>query len=212
MIRTVALAIAVFCCCVALLLPGCLGKGSNPSRYYVLHEIAQPVGDPGPDLFTEDNALLQIGPISLPRYLDRSQIVSRSSGNQVDLAEFDRWSEPLHESFTRVLAGNLGTLLPTDDILIYPNRGSADETFYQLKMEVTRFDGRRDGEVTLEARWIVVGQRNRKVLPQARSLYTAPVAGNDYAGYVAALNRTMEKLSREIADKVRVAVKGQVDQ
>jgi len=168
--------------------------------------------DSGPDLLKEDNALLQIGPISLPRYLDRSQIVSRSSGNQVDLAEFDRWSEPLHESFTRVLAGNLGTLLPTDDILIYPNRGSADETFYQLKMEVTRFDGRRDGEVTLEARWIVVGQRNRKVLPQARSLYTAPVAGNDYAGYVAALNRTMEKLSREIADKVRVAVKGQVDQ
>jgi len=212
MIRTVALAIAVFCCFVALLLPGCLGKGSNPSRYYVLHEIAQPVGDPGPDLFTEDNALLQIGPISLTRYLDRSQIVSRSSDNQVDLAEFDRWSEPLHESFTRGLAGNLGTLLPTDDILIYPNRGSADETFYQLKMEVTRFDGRRDGEVTLEARWIVVGQRNRKVLPQARSLYTAPVAGNDYAGYVAALNRTMEKLSREIADKVRVAVKGQVDQ
>ena len=212
MIRTVTFVIAVFCCCVALLLPGCLGKGSNPSRYYVLHEIAEPTVASGPDLLKEDNALLQIGPISLPRYLDRSQIVSRSSGNQVDLAEFDRWSEPLHESFTRVLAGNLGTLLPTDDILIYPNRGSADETFYQLKMEVTRFDGRRDGEVTLEARWIVVGQRNRKVLPQARSLYTAPVAGNDYAGYVAALNRTMEKLSREIADKVRVAVKGQVDQ
>jgi len=212
MIRTVPFVIAVFCCCIALLLPGCLGKGSNPSRYYVLHEIVEPTLDSGPDLLKEDNALLQIGPISLPRYLDRSQIVSRSSGNQVDLAEFDRWSEPLHESFTRVLAGNLGTLLPTDDILIYPNRGSADETFYQLKMEVTRFDGRRDGEVTLEARWIVVGQRNRKVLPQARSLYTAPVAGNDYAGYVAALNRTMEKLSREIADKVRVAVKGQVDQ
>jgi len=211
MIRTVALALAVFCCCVALLLPGCLGKGSNPSRYYVLHEIAQPVGDPGPDLFTEDNALLQIGPISLPRYLDRSQIVSRSSDNQVDLAEFDRWSEPLHNSFTRVLAGNLGALLPTDDILVYPNRRSTGDTFYQLKMEVARFDGRREGSVTLEARWIVVGQKNNKVMPQARSLYTEPVAGSDYTDYVAALNRTMEKLSREIASKIRVAVREQVE-
>lgn len=193
-------------CCATLLLAGCLGKGSDPSRYYVLHEIDEPTERYETTPLKEDKALLQIGPIGLPRYLDRPQIVSLSSENQHTLGEFDRWSEPLQENFSRVLAGNLGKHLATHNIMIYPNRGPALENFYQLKVEVVRFDGKLTGDVVLEARWAVVGRLNRRVMPITRSVYSEPVDGNSYAAYVAALNRTLALLSKEIATKIRTAV------
>ena len=74
-------------------------------------------------------------------------------------------------------------------------------------MEVTRFDGQLTGNVVLEVRWTIVGRLNREVMPLAKAVYSEPVEGNSYAGYVAALNRTLTLLSHEIADKIRATVK-----
>ena len=78
---------------------------STPSRFYVLSSlsasetIAATAATQGP--------VIGVGPITLPKYLDRPQIVTRAGSNQLALAEFDRWAEPLQDNVARVLAENL---------------------------------------------------------------------------------------------------------
>ena len=56
-----------------------------------------------------------VGPVTVPDYLDRPQIATRSSSSSLQFSEFDRWAEPLEKNLMRVLAdqplgpGTLGT-------------------------------------------------------------------------------------------------------
>ena len=208
MIRTFTVLFRALCLGAVLVLAGCLGS-SEPTRYYVLSELDAPADTGTPDLLEPAEALLLVGPVSLPRYLDRPQIVTRTSANELVFGEFDHWSEPLEESFDRVLAENLGQLLPTESRMLYPKRGPEIANVYQLTVEVTRFDGELGGDVVLTVRWNVVDQENRNILPLDKATYREATGGEGYVALVAALNRTMERLCRDIAVKIREAVQEQ---
>jgi uncharacterized lipoprotein YmbA len=89
-----------------------------------------------------------VGPVVLPRYLDRPQIVTHASSYEVSVAEFERCAEPLEVNFTRVFAENLASLIPTDRLAMFrwPRSIPID---YQVPLEVVDFLG---GESTLIAR------------------------------------------------------------
>jgi len=81
--------------CSLTVLGGC--ASTEPSRFYILHSLS------GSEAETqiaaaENGVAIGIGPIELPEYLDRPQIVTRLSKNELQLAEFDQWVEPLNWS------------------------------------------------------------------------------------------------------------------
>ena len=96
---------------------GCSGR-SAPARFYMLAAVPHsPVATPS----TESGRApeLGVGPVTLPRYLERTNIVTRR-GMEMEVAEFDRWVEPLSESVPRAIAANLATLLRTERIVVFP--------------------------------------------------------------------------------------------
>ena len=87
---------------VLMVLSACTGI-SKPSNFYVLSAL--PESETAVKGVGNESALsIGIGPITLPIYLDRSQIVTRISRNELKMDEFHRWAEPLKENFFRVLA------------------------------------------------------------------------------------------------------------
>jgi uncharacterized lipoprotein YmbA len=149
-----------------------------------------------------------VGPIKLPEHLDRPQIVTRSSSNQLRLAEFDRWAGPLQDDFSRILAENLSILLSTDRVSLYPWRRSVPIDF-QVVVDVTRFDGELGGNALLIARWSVFRGRDKKVLFMERSRISETSRAQDYEAIVAAQSRALGQLSREIADAIKaISLKG----
>ena len=66
------------------------------------------------DLDRSGQISLGVGPVRLPGYLDRREIVTRVAQSRFDVSENDRWAEPLDENFTHVLAQNLSVLLGSD--------------------------------------------------------------------------------------------------
>jgi uncharacterized lipoprotein YmbA len=54
-----------------------------------------------------------INPIVVPAYLDRPQIVTRIGANELEMAKFHCWAEPMEDSLGRVLAEDLSNLLFT---------------------------------------------------------------------------------------------------
>jgi uncharacterized lipoprotein YmbA len=191
---------------LALVLNGCLGGPSQTpaTRFYVLNGIysAEYVDRPQPVMVLDENVTLGIGPIKLSQVLDRPQIIIRTSRNEIQVADLDRWAAPLNENITNVLTDNFTTLLSTGSILKFPWKVTLPIE-YQIIMEITRFDGMPGGNVDLRARWGILGENGRKVYSKSKTILTEPIGGDTIAEMVIAQSRLMAKLSLEIAKEIK---------
>ncbi len=176
------------------------GCRSQSPRFYTLTPI------------TEDqvlskraqNALIGIGPVKVADYLDQSLLVTRTSDNQATKAQFDWWVGSFKDNFINVLADDLGSLLSTERIYLYPWRLSVPID-YQVTADVVRCDGRLGDAAVLEARWSLFKGPEKKLIKMHRSTIREPVTGADYAALVAAESRSVAKLSQEIATAIQGA-------
>jgi uncharacterized protein len=152
------------------------------------------------------NAVIGIGPVTMADYLDQSDLVTRTDGNQLVKAEYDRWAGSFKNNFINILAENIGFLVPTERIYLYPWRGSV-QIGYQVALEVIRCDGRLGEAAYLVARWRVFEGPEKKLLKMSRSSIREPVTGPDYAALVAAQSRAVAKLSQEIAGAIKAVAR-----
>jgi uncharacterized lipoprotein YmbA len=178
-----------------------MGMGNAPSRFYVLNSLTGP-GERARTATVQPHVTIGIGPVEFPAYLDRQQIVTRVSENELHLAGFDEWAEPLKDNFTRVLVENLYALLLEEAFEVFPFRGSA-EIDYQVEVEVIRLDGRLGGDASLTVRWTLFERHGRELLLTEKSSIHEPARGSDYAALVAAQSRAVEAFSREIAGAIK---------
>jgi uncharacterized lipoprotein YmbA len=191
-----ALVAVVLCLVIAT---GC--ASTRPSRFYTLSSLVS--SETGTKAGASSPGIaIGVGPIRLPEHLDRQQIVTRSSGNELRLAEFDRWAGSLKDDFSRVLAENLSILLSTDRVSLYPWRRSM-VIDYQVVVDVARFDGELGGNAWLDARWTVFGGRDKEVLSMHTSRISEPSGAQGHAALVAAQSRALGRLSREIAEAIK---------
>ena len=173
----------------------------QPTRFYTLSPLA--ASSRGASPTTMPDLTVGVGPVTLPTYLDRPQLVTRAGGNRMVLADFDSWVEPLQGMFARVLGENLALLLGTDDVVILPqSRDFALDR--QVEVDVTRFDVDAGGNAVLDARWWVFGRNGEKLLRSGRSTISEPAEVGDYTAAAAALSRALGAMSKEIAQAVAV--------
>lgn len=176
-----------------LALTGC--AGSESVRYYVLS--ATPAGPSGAAV---RDIPVGVGPVEFPEYLDRPQIMTRTSQNELSMADFDRWAESLKDNTIRVLAENLATLLPSQRVVTYPWK-RATPVDYQVTVQVSRFDRLEQGESVLAVRWRVLDGGGGELLSRT-STYRETPSGPDYPATVAAMNRNLEAFSRDVALRI----------
>jgi len=179
---------------------GCAG-GSTTTRYYLLTPLASVDGsDPAPTAKT--SLAVGVHRVALPNYLDQPQIVTRIGPSQVALAEFDRWASPLVNEFSRVLGEDLRTMIPSDQVVVFPWPQTANVD-YEIAVDVAEFEGQLGGNCSLVARWSIYGRERRAVLRAGKSSLNEPTKGGDYEAIAAAQSRLIAALSREIAGALR---------
>ncbi|HEY1268736.1 MAG TPA: PqiC family protein [Candidatus Binatia bacterium] len=185
-----------------LSLAGCLSSFTTPqpdrTRYYTLTaKVEADAGNPG-----LDDISLGVGPVRVPGYLDRDQLVTRVSESRFDVSENDRWIEPLDEDLSRVLTQNLYTLLKSDRIFRYPWPNGRFIT-HQIDIEVLRFEATAANEAQLSARWAVIETATKQLLASKTTFVKRPIQGSTKDAAVDALSLTLADFSREIANTVR---------
>jgi uncharacterized protein len=173
-------------------LAGC--ASTNPTRFYLLSPLPDGSGVKASDACVN----LGVGPIKLAEYLNRPQIVTRASTNELILGQFDRWAEPVQDTFSRVLAENLTRLLCTKSVVLYPWRSST-QLDYRVEAEVIHMDGALGREASLEV-WWSIWDGGKKVLISRQSKFREPVAANNYEALVQAQSRLLASFSREIVE------------
>ncbi|MDX6751650.1 PqiC family protein [Geminicoccaceae bacterium 1502E] len=188
-------------CGAALALPllATACASSQPTRFYTLAPITEPGSKP---VERTRDLLVEVGPVSLPAYLDRTQIVTRLTPTRVDLSDTHSWVEPLDGLAARTVAESLSVILGSDQVLLWPQQGDVAAD-YRLEMQVLRFDTDEAGKALLDARWLLfdadgtepVAVRRERIEEQAQ----------EPAGYeerVAAMSRALALLSRRVAEEV----------
>jgi uncharacterized protein len=183
----------------AMLCGGCLGRSPSPTFYALTPVQDQYISRKSSPV---KNAVVGIGPLKLADYLDESLIVTRTSDNELAKAQFNRWAGSFKNNFMNVLADDIGFLLSTDRIYLYPWRLSVPID-YQIAVDVVRCDGRLGEAAYLEARWSILKGPEKKLLKTMRSSISAPVTGPGYADLVAAESRAVAQLSQEITQAIR---------
>jgi hypothetical protein len=187
-------------------LGGCLGRSQSP-RFYTLSPLTENKAMAKSDTPARDTRI-GIGPIKLADYLDQSKLVTRTGDNRLVKAEFDLWAGALKDNLTNVLAENIGLLLPTEQIYIYPWRLS-EPMDYQIILDVVRFDGDLVKDAWLVARWSIVGGKDKELLAVSRASIREPVTGSGYDALVTAQSRALAKLSHEIVEAIHAASRKQ---
>ena len=189
--------VVIFALC-AITVVGCLSPRRDNSKFFVL----SPVGaDPGS--LASRQILVGLGPIKMPDYLDRQEVVTRVAPNRLELSSEDRWAEPLDSDFMRVLAQDLSSDLGTQRITFYPWYNTTRVDF-QVKVNVYRFESDKDGKVDLTAHWQVLSGTG-KLLIVRDSRYTETARPGDTADSAAAMSRALGRLSQEIASAIEAA-------
>ena len=175
---------------------------TRPSKFYILSPM--PAGESV--TATGNEPAIGLGPVVMPKYLDRPQIVQRAGDNQLLLAESHRWAEPLANNFTRVLAENLAATIPVDQVAVYPwNRTTRVD--YQVSVDVMRFDADTNGNAVLSSDWKVLETESNEVIAMKRSTFSEAALATDYAAIVAAQSRLLAAFAREITGVIRSATR-----
>jgi len=184
-----------------LILEGCVTRPRALTKFYLLSPLAiSEVEDS--DKAGEIFMTIGVGPVHLPEYLDRPEIVTRINPNELKLAELDIWAEPLQVNFTRVLVENISRLLSTEPVAVFP-WGASPQIDFQIDIEVVRLDGDIAGKAFLIAQWSILDSANKSILFSKKSQYTESVSGTGYSALVAAQSRMIGALSHDIAEAIK---------
>ena len=189
-----------------LLLVGC--ANNLETRFYLLSSIPEHGVEPF-RATPRPSATIAVGPISLPDYLDRPQIVTAQSSNRMKMAEFDQWAEPVQDNFRRVMSENLAQRVPNDQFLRFPWEPSI-KVDYQLKIDVLRFMVDQHNVSWLSANWRIIDIKQRKPSAQHRSDIHQPVSGSGYEAIVKAQSESVAALSQLIANELKRVITGAV--
>lgn len=167
---------------------------TQPTRFYVLDSTVD-AGDipPGRRL------VIGIGPISVPPYVERPEMVTRVAPNQLAFDEFHRWSEPLKDNVVRVFAADLDRLIGFERVVPYPWYRNTPLD-YTVSVALLRFEPQGDGTVVLDARW-GIGDGHGQVLANRESHFER--RGGTPEANAAALSDLVSDLARDVAAGLR---------
>jgi len=138
-----------------------------------------------------------IGPVEVAPYLERSQIVRRTGRTRLQLAEYDRWAEPIENNIASVLSDNLARLMPTIQPIVRPWSEAGAE--YHVLVKVLRFDSDADGRVVLNVDWGIQQDGSHSMPVVRRTRIEQMSEGSDYDSITRAMSAALTVLSEAIA-------------
>ena len=187
--------------CSAMLSAGLTGCGflkpAKPTaHYYVLTPVAA----------TQSGAAslaVGLGQVKLPAYLSSTSLAVRKGTNEVEYLDSTLWAERLDAGFQRVLAANLATVLPTEQVRLSAWR--SEDVSAEIYVTVEQFDVDAGGQAALVARWRILSPGGEKVLKAGGSRLSrqGPRPDAGASGAVATLSELVVDLSRQLAQALK---------
>jgi uncharacterized lipoprotein YmbA len=179
----------------ALALSGCGGLlgGGGPPKLYVLGDTAAPAAQ------AERGRPLLVRTVTVPEYLDSTDLLRRTGGNELTVSETGKWGERVSTGVTRALAAALGRRVSRPILSNDADRGG---TAQDLIVDVESVEARADGTVVLAARWQIYDADRRRTIGGDRVVLEESGGDGSDQAIVGAMSRLVDKLAEAIAAKL----------
>ena len=191
-----ARAFAVLPLLLPLVLAAC--AGAPPPTLYVLESPAAPLAK-APAKAAPDGAaqrlVVALGPVTVPDYLDRTDIVRRTTGNQLAFDTDERWAEPLRSGLQRLLTAALADRLGPG-YWVTAGSGRAARVDIEVPVDIEAFEENAEGQAVLTATWEV---RTAARTTRERTAYHRAVASGRAEDRVRALSADATDLAADLA-------------
>jgi uncharacterized lipoprotein YmbA len=175
----------------------CLGSSPNVSLYTM-----SAVPD-SPTTGASDGLAIGVGPIRVPRYLDRPEWVTRAGGSasQLEVDDFRHWAGGFSSNVLSVLGENLGAKLATQRVVVYPVP-AAFPLDYRVAVDFQAFEATGREAVELRASWVIRAGSGEAGPWTGQSAIRRPIAGGGSDALVAAHNEALAQLADAIASQI----------
>jgi uncharacterized lipoprotein YmbA len=178
-------------CGAAALIIACGCSSTPPTRLYVLETT--PVS---PLYSLPADLRLTLGPVMMPEYLERQQIVVRDGG-RLRMSGYDRWGEPLGRGVTSILTEQLSAATGSEILPFMWPGGTAED--WRIPLEIIRFEAQAPGRVLLEARWVLMSPDGEETGSRHRASFESPVDTDDHEQIVRVSSQLLSELAVDIA-------------
>ncbi len=188
------------CAILVLAISGCMSVPNTPNpRFYTLKPISE---NQGVEKFNiTPNIIMAVGPVRIPEYLKRPQIVTWDKNGMLTFAQLDRWGEPLDIAFSRLISSNLMVLLNGVNMESYP-WNIAVPVKYQVAVDFMQLESELDKDLFFVTQWSIIDAQNNKMVLTKRYEFRGPIKPHSYLGLAETLSSACVSLSLEIAKVV----------
>ncbi len=179
--------------CTALLLAGCLGGGSNPNLF-VLN-----VPETGQTNVRTDKRI-GLAEVSLPAYARKQAIINLTGTHRIKEDDDNRWANPPAEAISTALAHALEARLGTA-VVQRPYPRSLEPTV-QVRVALDKLLRGQDGSAQMQGQFLIVSEPTDEVVHIERFSLSKPAPREGYGGYMAAVQDSVNDLSRLITQAI----------
>jgi len=179
---------------LALILAACSSTGD---RFYMLTADSKL-----PSSRSSSDLVLGVGPVRLPDYIDRAELVFQSGPNRFEVPPEHRWAGDLEQSFSSVLATNIGHRANTASVYSFPWEPSLRPR-YTVPVRVHQFHALSGGDAILEVSWEVLDGVSKEAVYRGSQTFTEALCQEGYDGVVAAESRLVAQLADAINAMIR---------
>jgi uncharacterized lipoprotein YmbA len=150
-----------------------------------------------------------ISKILIPSYLDKPQIITLISDNEIIQDEFNRWAEPIEECILRVLRDRINQKCDQVKIVIFPFDKHIDID-YKIKIRIHDFiPNETDKTVTLSSFWRMT-DKNHNIIAKKNSIivanYQIDQQENKYLNMIAGMEQAIVQLSFDISEAINAII------
>lgn len=185
----------VFCRRTLLFLIALAGCTSPEPTYYTLTPVPGVARGGAP-------RVVELRRIGLAGYLDRADVVHGRQGVQLQIANNERWGEPLGDMISRVLAENLTERLPGTTVYNAAGSISADPDA-TVEIDVQRFDADASLRVDLLAQVAIERRGSHRAETTRTVRLSQPASGSSTAALVTAMSTALGRLADTVAGLLR---------
>jgi len=171
---------------------------SPPSKFFTLDAVPAASAEPP---HTSSRTRIQVADVTIPADLDRTSFVTRTSANQINVSDQDRWASPLDGQIRRALSQDLSSRLPPGTVLA-PGDPTPPGGVETVSLNVLQFIGTSTGDVTVEADWALIPPKSKAA--RVRRHESIRLHASD--GKAAPITATLSRALGMIADHIAAAI------
>jgi uncharacterized lipoprotein YmbA len=177
-----------------------IGGPSTPTEFYRLTSVDLSEKSYSAELGSDFS--IGVGPITIPGYANRPQIVSAGAGGRLIVEDLHHWAEPIQDNIERLLVADIASMLSPRQVFHYPTNFTPSAESLQVEVVIGEMLRLADGKVQLSASWNIKKLVDNRLIRRDAVKYISNSGAVNFEQYSEILSGLLGQLSIDMLKSI----------